>query len=73
MSIEEFKSALDMFQMKSLELTNRMKSTANDTTKAGYQAELDTLKAEKEAITKLIESDKKDRKGITRQFEKVKS
>jgi hypothetical protein len=65
MSLEEFKSALDMFQMKSQELQNRMKSTSNDTVKAGYQGELDALKKEKESTLKLIEADKKDRQGIT--------
>jgi len=50
-----------------------MKSTANDTIKAGYQGELDALKAEREVTKKLIETDKKDRKGINNALQKVKS
>lgn len=64
MSLEEYKSALDMFQMKGQELIQRMKATQNDTVKAGYQTELDGMKKEKEDILKLIEQDKKDRKQI---------
>lgn len=72
MSLEEYKSAMDMFQMKAQELVTRMKATQNDTVKAGYQTELETLKQEREATLKLIESDKKDRKGINEQLKKVK-
>jgi hypothetical protein len=64
MSLEEYKSALDMFQMKSQELNQRMKATSNDTVRAQYGAELEGLKAEKEAIRGLIDQDKKDRKQI---------
>jgi hypothetical protein len=68
MSLEEYKSAMDMFQMKAQELQNRMKSTSNDTIKATYQSDLDALKKERDATIKLIEADKKDRNGINKQF-----
>jgi hypothetical protein len=68
MSLEEYKSAMDMFQMKSNELQNRMKSTSNETVKTGYQDELEGLKKEKETTKTLIEADKKDRKGINQQL-----
>jgi len=55
MSLEEYKSALDMFQMKTQELVQRMKATQNDTVKAGYATELESMKKEKEDILKLIE------------------
>ena len=61
-----------MFQMKAQELQTRMKSVSNDTVKAGYQQELETLKKEREETLKLIEQDKKDRKGIHEQLKRVK-
>ena len=72
MSLEEYKSAMDMFQMKAQELMTRMKATSNDTVKAGYGQELETLKKEREETLKLIEQDKKDRKGIHEQLKRVK-
>ena len=55
MTLEEYKSAIDMFMMKLQELGTRMKSTSNDTIKAQYQGEIEILKKEREETIKLIE------------------
>lgn len=64
MSLEEYKSALDMFQMRFQDINTRLKSTTNDTIKQNYVNELESIKVEKDEIIKLIEQDKKDRKQI---------
>ena len=64
MSLEEYKSALDMFQMRFQDINTRLKSTTNDTVKQNYVNELESIKVEKDEIIKLIEQDKKDRRQI---------
>ena len=72
MSLEEYKSAIDMFQMGFQEINQRMKATTNDTVKAGFVSEQEAIKKEKVDILKLIEQDKKDRKQIHEQLKKTK-
>ena len=72
MSLEEYKSAIDMFQIKFQEINQRMQATANDTVKQGYVNELEAIKKEKDEILKLIDQDKKDRKQIHDQLNMVK-
>jgi chromosome segregation ATPase len=73
MSLEEYKSSLDMFAMKTQDITAKMNGITNETLKAEYSKELDNIKKEKEEVTKLIAEDKKDRKAINGQLKKVKS
>lgn len=57
MSLEEYKSAIDMLQVKFQDINTRMKATTNDTVKQGYVNELEVIKKEKDDILKLIEQD----------------
>jgi DNA gyrase/topoisomerase IV subunit A len=49
-----------------------MKASQNDTVKGQLTQELEQLKKENQDILKLIEQDKKDRKGVHQQLLKVK-
>ena len=72
MSLEEYKSALDMFQMKTNELITRIKSTQNETIQARYQEEIENLKQERQVVIRLIESDKKDRAGVAEELKRTR-